>query len=349
MPIRTLLFLSLLLAFAAPLAADDAPPAGLLEWGKQLLRYCPDETFRLDRASVPSPDGFSAWTLSQRSSWAPCGQRMTIYASGTQAIAGRAFPLASDARPLEERVAERARPLLDRNATVFLGKEKLPDGLRRVRMDFATAAGAMPVGAFLDRSESNLVIGVRGSLAADPGAEVVDLLSQGGVTRGKRGAKIVILEISDLQCPGCAEIHATLEPFIRKHLDDVEYRRVDLPIFEEHDWTLTAAAGAQAIQKLAPAVYWEYVDYIFQRQTDLNAATIGTAIRDFAEGHDLDWKAVEREVNSPAVRRTLVARVGSAFTHGIFSTPTIFVNGRVIADTGSGIQVIAYLQELLKK
>lgn len=348
MPNRTFLAL-LLLAFALPLAAADEPPAGLVDWGKSFLGYCPDETFQLERASVPAPDGFTAWTIRQKSSWAPCAQRTTLFASSTQAIAGRAFPLAADGRPLEERIAERAKPLLDKDVKVTVERKKLPDGLRQVRLEYASPGGPIPLVAFLDAPESNLVIGVRGTIGTDPGQELMKALSAGTATRGKKGAKVVVLEISDPQCPSCASVHSTLEPFIRENLDSIEYRRADFSLFEQHDWSLAASAAARAIWKVAPERYWDYLDYIFQRQADLTGETIATAVQDFAEGHQLDWKKIEKEMNSPAVRRAIVAQLGTFFSRGIFGTPTILVNGRIIPHSGSGLPVVEYLKEQLAK
>ncbi len=346
---RTLLSLSLLLALGLPLAAADAPPAGLAEWGKQLLGYCPDETFELEPASVPVPEGFTAWTLRQRSSWAPCAQRTTLFASKNQAIAGRAFPLAGDARPLEERIAERAKPLLNKDLTVKVGRKRLPDGLREVRLEFASPEGPIPMTALLDRSASNLVIGVRGTIGTDPGIALMKALSQGGASRGKKGAKVVILEISDPQCPACATLHEALEPFIEENLDQIEYRRVDFSLFEQHDWSLAASAAARAIWDVAPEAYWEFLDYLFKRQPDLGPQTIATAVQDFAEGRDLDWKKIEKEMNSPAVRRAVVAQLGTFFGHGIFGTPSILVNGRLIPHAGNGAPVVEYVKNLLGK
>lgn len=350
MPTRTLVSLSILLALSVPLAAADAPPAGLLEWGRQFLGYCPDETFELESApAVPAPQGFTAWTLRQKSSWQPCAQRTTLFHSPNQAIAGRAFPLATDTRPLDVKIAERARPLLDKDVSVVVANKALPDRLRAVRLDFKTKEGPLSIPAFVDGSSSKLVIGVRGTIGSDPALEVLRTLSAGAAVRGKQGSKIVVLEVSDLQCPGCAAVHATLEPFVRRNLGAIEYRRVDMPVFEQHDWTLAAAAAGKAIQRHAPAAYWEYIDFIFQQQANLTAETVETSIRDFVEGRDLDWKTIEREMKSPLVRSALVAQMGMLFGHGIFSTPTILVNGRIIPIVGNGAEVVEYLEAMLKK
>lgn len=348
MPTRTLLSFSLLLAFALPLAAADEPPAGLLDWGRQFLGYCPDETFALEPAAAPAPEGFTAWTLRQKSSWGPCAQRTTLFASGRQAIAGRAFPLAADDRPLEERIAERAKPLLGKDVKVTVERKKLPDGLRKVRLEFASPEGPIPIDALLDGSAANLVIGVLGTIGTDPGQELMKTLSEGAARRGTKGAKVVVLEVSDPQCPSCASVHATLEPFVRENLGVIEYRRADFSLFEQHGWSLAASAAARAIWKVAPEAYWEYLDYIFERQANLTADTIATAVQDFAEGRDLDWKRIEKEMNSPAVRRAIVAQLGTFFGHGIFGTPTILVNGRIIPHAGNGAPVVEYIKELLK-
>lgn len=350
MPKNTIALLSLLLVLALPLAAADAaPPKGLLEWGSRMVSYCPNETFELTPAAVPAPAGFTAWTLSQTSSWGPCAQRVTLFASATQAIAGRALPLPADTRPLDERIAERARAMFDTNVAIRHEKGKLPDGLRRIRLEFETPEGPLPISAFLDSAAANLVIGVRGTIGQDPAQEVLRTLSSGAASRGAKGAKVVVLEIADLQCPACATLHQSLEPLIAKRLGEIEFRRIDLPINTKHDWSMAASTAGQAILKLAPAKYWDYVDYMFKRQPDLTAATVETAIQDFAEGHELDWPAIRKEMRSPQARRAQTARLGALFSHGIFGTPKVLVNGRITPHDRTGVTVMEYIEKLLEE
>src|SRR5207244_851536 len=68
---------------------------------------------------------------------------------------------------------------------------------------------------------------------------------------------------SDRECPTCRRAHLEIEPLIEKHLANVDYIRLDLPLFEHHEWALPAAMAARAIHQEAPKEYWKFVNYVY--------------------------------------------------------------------------------------
>src|SRR5438477_201085 len=119
--------------------------------------------------------------------------------------------------------------------------------------------------------------------------------AQNAVSRGNPKARIKIVELSDFQCPTCGKAHKQVEPIIAKYLSKIDYKRLDLPLFEHHEWALPAAAGAHAIQKVAPSKYWSYVNFVFENQEAIDkTSSFDETLKNFCEDHDVDWKKVEK-------------------------------------------------------
>ncbi len=108
------------------------------------------------------------------------------------------------------------------------------------------------------------------------------------------------------------------------------YTRLDLPLFEHHEWSLNAALGARAINKVAPAAYWKYVDFIFGNQEAIGKTEFATVLKDFCTDHEIDWPKVEKLYKSPEERAALLDQVSRAFDNGINSTPTYIINGQMM-------------------
>jgi protein-disulfide isomerase len=195
-----------------------------------------------------------------------------------------------------------------------------------------TQFGPFSYHGFVDSSSTFLVVGSRGNLKLDPGRSLVDALraDTAGVHRGKKTAKVEIIELSDFQCPTCGRAHKKVEPIIAKNLSKINYTRLDLPLFEHHEWSLNAALGARAINKVAPTQYWKYVDFVFGNQEAIGKTAFDTVLKDFCTDHDIEWARVEKIYKSPDERAALLDQVSRAFDNGINSTPTYIVNGQMM-------------------
>ncbi|HVG25890.1 MAG TPA: thioredoxin domain-containing protein, partial [Thermoanaerobaculia bacterium] len=184
---------------------------------------------------------------------------------------------------------------------------------------------------FVDASEQFLIVGFRGLLTADPTKTLREALAvSNGARRGNANAKVEIIEISDFQCPTCARAHQKIEPLLSKNLSKVNYVRLDLPLFEHHQWALNAALAARALQRVAPAKYWSYVDYVFTNQEQIGQRKIDDVVKDWMEDNDVDWPAVEKIYTSKSERQALLDQVSRAFAVGIVATPTFIVNGQIM-------------------
>jgi protein-disulfide isomerase len=344
--------LAALLAFATvPLTAAPADVNALRNYLVKALPKCPDSKITVEAISHAGPNGFIPFTVTQTSSDTTCGQqKIVLYSPATsQVIIGSVFALPVDDRSAEVRVAEVASSLLKQNVTASIGGFPLPDGLRPISLTKETPYGPFSYHGYLDSSQRFLIVGSRGNLFVDPGTTLTELLGvQNAVRRGNPNARVKIVELSDFQCPTCGKAHKQVEPIIAKNLSKIDYKRLDLPLFEHHEWALPAAAGARAIQKVAPTKYWTYVNFVFENQETIDkTSSFDPTLQNFCEDHDIDWKKVEKIYRSPAEREVILDQVSRAFDTGVNSTPTYIINGQIMGFGPSGSYTIAAIKQAL--
>ena len=329
---KKLLALTLLVA-APSLFAAPATIAQLTKYAEHALPQCSGQAFKVEPLNQPGPAGFDAFRVTQTSTDETCSSQKYLLVSpkSDQTLLGSVIRLPSDPRPVHIRVAEHATQLLGSPMSARVAPMLLPDGLKAVAITRDTPFGRFSYNGFVDASEQFLLVGMLGNLHDAPEKTLRDQLGvSNGMHRGSANGKNEIIELSDFECPTCGRAHKTLEPLVAKNIARVSYIRLDLPLFEHHDWSFQAAMGARALQRVAPAKYWEYVNVVFSNQQILTKETIDGFVKNFATDRDLDWKAIDAIYSSPEERQALLDQVSRAFALGIVSTPTYIINGKMM-------------------
>lgn len=329
---RALLALSLLACTGALQAQRLDPTAPLREYAGKVLPRCPGGVLTLEPVQGAGPANFTTYVATVRSTDKYCGtQKYLLHSTKSQQVVmGSVIPVENDGRPVNVRIGDKAGDLLGKKVRATIAPFPLPDGLKSVSITSDTAYGPFSYQGFIDQSEQFLIVGTRGSLLTDPAKTLRDSL---GMANGaKRGTgKAEILELSDFQCPTCANAHEKIEPYIRQNLGKMNYTRLDLPLFEHHEWSLQAAMGARALQKVAPSKYWQYVDYVFKNQEEIGKrGNFDVVYKEWVEDNDLNFAALQKIYSSKAERQLLLDQVSRAFAAGIASTPTFIVNGQIM-------------------
>lgn len=330
---RALLALSLLACTGALQAQRLDPMAPLREYAGKVLPRCPGGVLTLEQVQGAGPANFTTYVATVRSTDKYCGTQKYLMHStkSQQVVVGTVIPVENDGRAVHLRIGDKASELLGKKVRATIAPFPLPDGLKSVSITSDTAYGPFSYQGFIDQSEQFLIVGTRGSLLTDPAKTLRDSL---GTSNGaKRGTgKAEILELSDFQCPTCANAHEKIEPYIRQNLGKMNYTRLDLPLFEHHEWSLQAAMGARALQKVASsAKYWQYVDYVFKNQEQIGKrGNFDVVFKEWVEDNDLNYAALQKIYSSKAERQLLLDQVSRAFAAGIASTPTFIVNGQIM-------------------
>lgn len=342
---------ALLIAASVPTSAAPANLAAIQAYTEKALAQCSDSKVTIEPINQPGPAGFIPFRVTQTSNDTTCGRQtyLLFSPSTNQVIIGTIIGLPFDNRSPQERVALTASELLKTALKVSVSAFPLPDGLHAVSLTKQTPWGPFSYRAFMDASTRFLIVGSRGNLYVDPGTTLVESIGvEHAVRRGNPKARLKIIELSDFECPTCARAHKEVEPIIAKNLSKVDYYRLDLPLFEHHEWALPAALGARAIEKVAPTKYWAYVNFIFPNQEAIGKSkSFEETLQNFCEDHDIDWKRVEKIYRSPTERDALLEQVSRAFDTGINSTPTYIVNGQIIGFGPNGSFTIATIKKAL--
>jgi len=323
------------LAAALPLSLQAAPPVDMTAiraYVSKALVRCPDPKLKIDPILQTGPTNFFLYDVTLESSDQNCStHKYMLYSPTTQQIIlGTVLQLPQDSRPVAVRITEQTSDSLKVPVTTNVSPFPVPDGLKPVSITKNTKYGPFNYHAFVDASERFLSIGTRGNLREDPGKTLLDAIgAQNAVRRGSKASKVQIIELSDFECPSCGRAHKKIEPLISKNLSKISYGRLDLPLFEHHEWAVPAALGARAIQSVAPSKYWEYANYLFENQEKIGTLpSFDKFFQEWIEDHEIDWKKIAPIYNSPTERAQLLDQVSRAFDNGINSTPTFIINGQ---------------------
>lgn len=105
---------------------------------------------------------------------------------------------------------------------------------------------------------------------------------------GTVGASVVIAEFSDFQCPYCREEAKTIrENLLKSYPKDARVYFFDYPLEQIHPWAKPAAMAGRCVFKQSATAFWDYHDYMFEHQADINAENLpgeGSGVREGREG-----------------------------------------------------------------
>lgn len=144
---------------------------------------------------------------------------------------------------------------------------------------------------------------------------------QHGVRIGSTGARVLIVEFADFQCPACRGFHSDLRRVLAQHPDDVAALLVPFPLpGHEHAVDAAMASSCAAAQGRAASMS----DSLFSQQDSLGRKSWKAFA---AEAGVADLAAFERCRADETVRK----RVDDARAFGVSmqipGTPTVIING----------------------
>jgi protein-disulfide isomerase len=139
-------------------------------------------------------------------------------------------------------------------------------------------------------------------------------------TQGNPRSSVILLELSDFQCPFCAASQAPLRQFLANHPNlYLVYKH--FPLTAIHSEALDAARSAWAAHQQGK--FWEYHDALFVNQKRL-ASEVYTEI---AASLNLDLDRFQNDRNSAAAMNRIQADVNLGQQLGIEGTPLfVFYN-----------------------
>jgi protein-disulfide isomerase len=160
---------------------------------------------------------------------------------------------------------------------------------------------------------------------------------------GSASAPVTLVEFSDFQCPFCQRVAPTLKRVMEKYGDRIRIVWKDFPLTQIHPQAFKASEAAHCAGDQGK--YWQYHDQLFGNQSALQP----TDLKRYATDLGLDANAFNSCLDSSKHGERVRDGVAQGTSLGVNSTPTIYVNGRVLAGAQPYEAFVAVIDEELAK
>jgi protein-disulfide isomerase len=138
---------------------------------------------------------------------------------------------------------------------------------------------------------------------------------------------ISVVEFSDLECPHCK----TAQPILEKLSNDFPQVRF---VFQQfplpptlHPWAQKGAEYSDCVGRFYPAMFWKYVDAVFEGQGGIAAVTADDKLKEIATSVGLDAQKISACAVLPETDAIVKKSVDLGLSLDVTQTPTMFING----------------------
>ena len=177
-------------------------------------------------------------------------------------------------------------------------------------------------GSFADQLRKGATVQV---FLTQPEAPSYAIATDDQPAKGNPTAPVTIVEFTDFQCPSCAKSQPVLDAVAAEFGEKVRLVVRDFPL-DQHAFAFKAAEAAEAAREQGK--YWEYIALLFQNQSALEVANL----KEYATKVGLDRKRFDEALDSGKFADKVRRDLNDGIKVGVNSTPTIFINGRVLRE-----------------
>jgi protein-disulfide isomerase len=155
-----------------------------------------------------------------------------------------------------------------------------------------------------------------------------------GPAKGPQNAAVMIVEFSDLQCPHCKQAQPTLEKLIGE-IPNAKIVFENFPIDQIHKWANLGARYADCVGHANNEAFWRFIDGVFNEQDQITEQNAPDKLNEIAKAAGADPNATASCAASPQAKTNVIQSYELGVANGVTGTPTLFINGRKIANINS--------------
>jgi protein-disulfide isomerase len=160
---------------------------------------------------------------------------------------------------------------------------------------------------------------------------------------GRSSAPVTVIEFSDFQCPFCQRVAPTLKKVRDTYGDKVRIVWKDFPLTQIHPQAFKAGEAAHCAGDQGK--YWEYHDRLFANQQQLQL----DELKQHATALGLDAAAFNACLDSSKYGERVRDGVAQGTRLGVNSTPTIYINGRMLSGAQPYETFVSVIDEELSR
>lgn len=156
--------------------------------------------------------------------------------------------------------------------------------------------------------------------------------------QGNLASKVTMILISDFECGKCYEYHSVYDSIYTKYKDKIRFGYVNFS--DSPSATILASEAVNNQNK-----FWDYYNCIFAEKGYIDS----TKIFHIANELSIDMKKFEFDFNSTIIYDQLVFQFKKIQEIGIYATPTVVINGKLLFNSGSYEEIAALIDIELKR
>jgi protein-disulfide isomerase len=162
-------------------------------------------------------------------------------------------------------------------------------------------------------------------------------------TRGNpEGVKLVVY--ADFQCPACANEHQLLSQAWNAISDKTQFVFRNYPLSGTHPHAWEAATFAEAAGRQGK--FWEMYDLLFVNQAYWSTLSeVTTEFEGYLTQLELDVEQARLDIQSDDLLQKIRNDQRSGTRSGVRSTPTLFLDGRLVPTPTTTLQILEMINE----
>lgn len=205
-------------------------------------------------------------------------------------------------------------------------------GLAEVTVILANPQGQQLSRFYVASDGEHAVIGEIIPFGARPFERAKNLLEKGinGPSRGPQDAAVTIVEFGDMQCPACKAAQPTIEQFVAAE-PNARFVFQNFPL-EMHNWAVKGAAYADCVAHASNEAFWKFISKTYETQADITAENVDEKLTAIADGAGVKGADIAACAAKPETKSRVEASVALGKSVDVNSTPTLFINGRKVAN-----------------
>lgn len=169
-----------------------------------------------------------------------------------------------------------------------------------------------------------------------------------GTARGPATAPVTIVEFSDLQCPHCKQAQPTIDKLLGDETNArFVFQQFPLP---SHNWAAKAASYADCIGRTNNDAFWKFVSATYNDQANITESNADQKLTSLADGVGVKGSEIAACAAKPETKSRIDASINLGKQVEVTGTPTLFINGRRIANVnGTPYEILKAIVEFEAK
>jgi protein-disulfide isomerase len=209
------------------------------------------------------------------------------------------------------------------------------EGLAEVLVAITSPQGKQTNKLYVTADGKHAVIGDIIPFGTHPFVATNEDLKKGvtGPSLGPADAPVLLVEFSDLQCPFCKQGQPTIDKLISEEKNArLVFQSFPLPV---HDWAAKAAYYADCVARSSNEAFWKFETATFDAQKEITAANADEKLTAIADAVGVKGADVAACAAKPETVGRIQRSVALGTSVEVNSTPTLFINGRKVANVTS--------------